>query len=94
MSTGRSVFEDIRKATPGSVRITGLSCRDGSRVQIEGLAMSNEAVSLFVNLLEKSHNITSVTLLEARKQDGQNGLIVYQLSCKLGIGRGKIHNVG
>jgi Tfp pilus assembly protein PilN len=88
------VFEDIRKATPGLVRITGLSCGDGSRVQIEGLAMSNEAVNLFVNLLEKSHNITSVTLLEARKQDGQNGLIVYQLSCKLGIGRGKIHNVG
>jgi Tfp pilus assembly protein PilN len=88
------VFEDIRKATPGSVRITGLSCGDGSRVQIEGLAMSNEAVSLFVNLLEKSHNITSVTLLEARKQDEQNGLIVYQLSCKLGIRSGKADNVG
>ena len=88
------VFEDIRKATPGSVRITGLSCGDGSRVQIEGLAMSNEAVSSFVNLLEKSYNIASVTLLEARKQDGQNGLIVYQLSCKLGIGKGKVHNVG
>jgi type IV pilus assembly protein PilM len=88
------VFEDIRKATPASVRITGLSCGDGSRVQIEGLAMSNEAVSLFVNLLEKSHNIASVVLLEARRQDGQNGLIVYQLSCKLAIRSGKIDNVG
>jgi len=88
------VFEDIRKATPASVRITGLSCGDGSRVQIEGLAMSNEAVSLFVDLLEKSHNIASVVLLETRKQDGQSGLITYQLSCKLGTGRGKVHNVG
>jgi Tfp pilus assembly protein PilN len=88
------VFDDIRKATPASVRITGLSCGDGSRVQIEGLAMSNEAVSLFVNLLEKSHNIASVVLLEARRQDGQNGLIVYQLSCKFGIRRGKADNVG
>jgi Tfp pilus assembly protein PilN len=88
------VFEDIRKATPASVRITGLSCGDGSRVQIEGLAMSNEAVSLFVDLLEKSHNIASVALLETRKQDGQSGLITYQLSCKLGTGRGKVHNVG
>jgi Tfp pilus assembly protein PilN len=88
------VFDEIRKATPASVRITGLSCGDGSRVQIEGLAMSNEAVSLFVNLLEKSHNITSVVLLETRKQDGQNGLIVYQLGCKLVIRSGKPDNVG
>ncbi len=88
------LFDEIRKATPRSVRITGLSCQDGSRMLIDGLAISNEAVSSFVNLLEKSHNITSVTLLEAYRRDEQNGLIVYQLSCKLGIRSGKADNVG
>jgi len=83
---------EIRMATPSSVRITGLSSQDGSRVMIEGLAMSNEAVNLFVNLLEKSHGIASVALLEAREQDGQGRFIVYQLSCKLGIRRGKVDN--
>ncbi|MCJ7729601.1 MAG: pilus assembly protein PilM [Sedimentisphaerales bacterium] len=88
------VFDDIRKATPASVRITGLSCQDGARMLIDGLALSNEAFNSFVNSLEKSNNIASVVLLEARKQDGQNGLIVYQLSCKFGIRSGKVDNVG
>jgi Tfp pilus assembly protein PilN len=88
------VFDDIRKATPGSVRITGLSCQDGARMLIDGLALSNEAVNSFVNSLEKSNNIVSVVLLETRKQDGQSGFIVYQLSCKLGIRSGKVGNVG
>ena len=87
------VFEDIRKATPGSVRITGLSCQDGSRVVIEGMATSNEAVNLFVSLLEKSRAIASVVLLEARKQDGQSGLIIYQINCKLSSGSGKTDDV-
>jgi Tfp pilus assembly protein PilN len=88
------VFDDIRKAAPGSVRITSLFSQDGSRVLIEGLAMSNEAVNLFVNSLERSHSIASVVLLEARRQEGQNGFITYQLSCKLGIRSGKGDNAG
>jgi Tfp pilus assembly protein PilN len=88
------VFDEIRKATPGSIRITGLSCQDGARVQIEGLALSNEAISSFVNLLEKSHIISSVVLLDASRQDGNNGLITYQLSCKLGTRSGKTGNAG
>jgi Tfp pilus assembly protein PilN len=77
------LFDEIRKATPGSVRITSLSSQDGLRVLVSGLAMSNEAVNLFVNLLEKSQSIASVTLLETHEQEGQN--ITYQLSCKLAI---------
>jgi Tfp pilus assembly protein PilN len=74
---------DIRNATPGSVMITNISCQDGTRVMVEGMAMNNEAVDLFVSLLEKSRIIATVTLLEARKQDGPKGLITYQLGCKL-----------
>jgi Tfp pilus assembly protein PilN len=53
-------------------------------VQIEGLAMSNEAVSLFVSLLEKSQSIATVTLLDTHRQNEQSQVIAYQLSCKLG----------
>ncbi len=87
------LFDSVRKATPASVRITNLSSQDGIKVQIEGLALSNEAVNSFVNSLEKSPEIASVTLLEANKQEGQKGFISYQISCKLSVKKGKTNNV-
>ena len=88
------IFDEISKAAPSSVRITAMSCQDGSKMLIQGLALSNEAVYSFVNLLEKSSGIASVTLLETREQNSQSGLITYQLSCKLGVVSGKTDNVG
>lgn len=88
------LFINIRNATPASVRIVSLSCPDGQRIQIEGLALSNDAVNSFVSLLEKSPDISTVTLLESSKQEGQKGFINYQISCKLGVKKGKEDNVG
>jgi Tfp pilus assembly protein PilN len=88
------LFENVRKATPGSVRIVSLSCPDGLKIQIEGLAMSNEAINSFVSALEKSPDIASVTLLDTSKQDTQKGFVTYIISCKLGIRSGKADNVG
>ena len=88
------VFDEIRRAAPGTVRITAMSCQDGSKMLIQGLALSNEAVYSFINLLEKSPNIASVTLLETREQNSQNGIITYQLNCKLGIKSSEAGNVG
>jgi Tfp pilus assembly protein PilN len=87
------LFDNIRKAAPASVKITSVSSPDGLRMQIEGLARSNDAVNSFVGSLEKSPDITSVTLLETNKQEGEKGFINYQISCKLGIKKGKIDNV-
>jgi Tfp pilus assembly protein PilN len=87
------VLDEIRKATPGSVRISKLSSADGARIQIEGLAMSNDAVNLFVGLLEKSKMITSVTLLDAHKYNEQSQVVAYQIRCKLNIGSAKSKNV-
>jgi Tfp pilus assembly protein PilN len=87
------LFENIRKATPASVRINNLSSQDGLRIQIQGLALSNDAVNSFVSLLEKSPEIASVTLLETNKQEGQKGFINYQISCRLNIEKGKNDNV-
>ena len=88
------LFASIRDAVPASVRIVSLSCSDGQRIQIEGLALSNDAVNLFVSLLEKSPGISTVTLLESSKQEGQKGFINYQISCKLGVKKGKEDDVG
>jgi Tfp pilus assembly protein PilN len=76
------------------MRITGLSSPDGVRVLVSGLARSNDAVNLFVKLLEKSRCIESVTLLETHEQEGQNGLIGYQISCKLAVRSGKVDDAG
>ena len=88
------LFTNIRNATPVSVRIVSLSCPDGQKVQIEGLALSNDAVNSFVSLLEKSPGISTVTLLESSKQDGQKGFINYQISCRLGVKKGKADDIG
>ena len=88
------LLENIRKATPKEVRINGLYCGDGARMQIGGLAMSNEAINSFVSALEKSPDIASVTLLETSKQDTQKGFVTYIISCKLGNRSGKADNVG
>ncbi len=88
------IFNEIGKSVPGSIRITAIVCQDSSRMLIQGLALSNEAVYSFINLLEKSPSIASVTLLETREQNSRNGLVTYQLSCKLGTGSDKEENVG
>jgi type IV pilus assembly protein PilM len=88
------LFDQIRKAAPRSVRITAMSCQDSSKMLIQGLALSNEAVYSFINLLEKSPNIASVTLLETREQNSQSGIITYQLNCKLGLKSDEAGNVG
>jgi Tfp pilus assembly protein PilN len=86
-------LEEIRKATPGSVRINRLSSADGSRIQIDGLAASNDAVNLFVGLLEKSKLMASVTLLDAHKYNEQSQVVAYQISCKLNVRSAKAKNV-
>jgi Tfp pilus assembly protein PilN len=87
------LFTSIRNAAPSSIRIVSLSCPDGQRVQIDGLALSNEAVNSFISTLEKSPNIASVTLLDSNKQEGQKGFINYQIGCKLGDKKGKEDDV-
>jgi Tfp pilus assembly protein PilN len=88
------VFDEIRRAAPGTVRITAMSCQDGSKMLIQGLALSSEAVYSFVNSLEKSPGIASVALLETREQSSQKGIITYQLMCKLDIRSDKTDDVG
>jgi Tfp pilus assembly protein PilN len=88
------VFDEIRRASSSSVRISAVVCQDGSQMLVQGLALTNDAVYAFINSLEKSPCIASVTLLETREQNSQNGIITYQLNCKLNIKSREADDVG
>ena len=77
------LLNDIRKVTPKTLRITDLLSKSHSGISLEGLAMSYEAVHLFVEMLNKSEYIDSASVLETEKDDGERGLVRYSASCAL-----------
>ena len=77
------ILNDIRRATPKTACITGLSSEDGSEIILEGLALSYEAAGLFVNTLSISKHINSASLIETEKDDEDGGLVRYEINCSL-----------
>ena len=77
------ILEDVRNRTPKTVRIINLSSRDSSRMYLEGLAISYEAIHLFVKMLNNSNYISSASLTETIKEDEGDGLIRYIIDCSL-----------
>ena len=60
-------MNDLRGRAPKAVRIANLSGKGDSMMLLEGLALSYEAIHLFVNLLEQSENIDSASLLRRKR---------------------------
>jgi len=77
------LLNDIRKATPKTLRITDLLSKSHSKMSLKGLAMSYEVVHLFVEMLNKSEYIESAALFETEKDDGEGGLVRYSINCAL-----------
>jgi len=77
------ILNGIRRATPKTACITSLSSEDGSEIILGGLALSYEAAHLFVNMLSKSKHINSASLIETEKDDGDGGLVRYEINCSL-----------
>ncbi|MHC4423579.1 MAG: pilus assembly protein PilM [Planctomycetota bacterium] len=77
------LFNDIRKATPKTLRITDLLSKGQSKMSLEGLAVSYEAVHLFVDMLNKSDRIETATVLETEKDRSEGGLVRYSINCAL-----------
>jgi len=71
------LLEDIRKATPSTVRITSLSSQRGSKISLKGQALSYEGVRLFVNMLNKSQHIKSASPVEMKISGGSDRLVEY-----------------
>jgi len=87
------LLNDLRSRAPKTVRVTNLFSKAGSRMFLEGLALSYESVHLFVNMLDKSEHLDSASLIEAEKDKEENGLVRYAISCSLTPKEGKITSV-
>jgi hypothetical protein len=88
LSTGTNlkwgrILEDIRQATPKSVRITALSSNDNSSMVLEGQALSYAAIYLFVDELGTCRNIESASLIGTEKYRGSDSLVKYSVRCSL-----------
>lgn len=83
------LLNDIRMATPKTVQITNLFSKDSSTMSLEGLALSYEAVRLFVDMLAISEHIDSASLNETGKDNKNVGLIRYKINCALTTRKGR-----
>ena len=77
------LLNDIRKGIPKTLCITDLLSKSDYRMSLKGLAMSYEAVHLFVDMLNKSEHIDSASLIKREKDDEETGLIRYTINCAL-----------
>jgi len=75
------LLNDIGKRIPKIARITSLSNTSNSVVLLKGLALSNEAVYLFADMLNDSEYLTSAAIIETNKD--KNGLVKYEINCVL-----------
>jgi Tfp pilus assembly protein PilN len=78
------VLAELGKDTPMTVQIQKLWAQDSSKIQIEGLAVSYDAINDFIDRLNLCKVISSAQLT-GTKQNTQygNGLIDYSISCSL-----------
>jgi Tfp pilus assembly protein PilN len=77
------ILESIKNNTPSTICITNLFRADETIMSLEGLALSYDAVNVFINELEKSEQIDSAFLLKAVKDAKYQELIRYEISCAL-----------
>lgn len=78
-----SILDDVRARTPEAVRITALFHKNGSRMILEGSALSYEAARLFVKMLNESDYIGLASLGQATREDSADGLVTYTIDCSL-----------
>jgi hypothetical protein len=77
------ILNEIRAATPKTVRITNLFSDDNSRVLFRGQALSYESIDLFVDILNDSEHIESASLIGTEKDSELSSLVIYSISCSL-----------
>jgi Tfp pilus assembly protein PilN len=77
------LLSDVAKKRPKTVCITSLSSNTGSQMSLKGLAISNEDVYLFVDMLNKSEHIDSAAIFETKKDSDNNGLVSFEIRCSL-----------
>jgi len=76
-----NILDEVKDCTPKTVRITALRNNGGTRMGLEGLALSYEAVRLFVKKLNESDCISMASLGEATRDNSVGGLVTYTIDC-------------
>jgi len=77
------ILNEIRDATPETVRITKLDSSDNSRMLLSGQAVKYEAVNLFIEALNTCKNIKSASLIGSQSDKSSGGLVEYSICCLL-----------
>jgi Tfp pilus assembly protein PilN len=77
------ILNDIRDATPETVRIAKLDSNDNSKILLSGQAVTYEAVKLFIEALNTCKNIESASLVESQNENQSDSLVGYTISCLL-----------
>lgn len=76
-----ALLNDIGKGIPRTACITSLSSGADSQMFLKGLALSNENVYSFVDMLNKSKHINSASIAGTERDN--KGFIRYEISCTL-----------
>jgi Tfp pilus assembly protein PilN len=71
----------IAKIRPKTICITSMASGKSSQVTLKGLAVSNEDVYLFTEMLKKSELIDSASIYETNKNEKDNRFINYEIRC-------------
>jgi Tfp pilus assembly protein PilN len=82
------LLSDIAKKRPKTVLITHLTSEDSSQAFLKGLAISNEDVYLFMEMLSESEYIDTASIIETKKDSNNNGLVSYEIRCSLTARKG------
>jgi Tfp pilus assembly protein PilN len=80
------ILKDVGRRTPKLVRITELSGKADAGINLEGLALTHEAVHTFVEMLNGSEYVESASLNHTERDNGSEGLVRYSITCWLGAG--------
>ena len=77
------ILNEIRDATPETVRISKLDSVENSEIVLIGQAVSYQAVNLFIEALNKCRNIESASLIGSRSDRQSEDLVEYSIRCTL-----------
>lgn len=75
------ILNDIKIATPKTIRIKEIFSGDNSNLQLSGQALSYEAVYSFVDALNACKNIESASLIGSQNDNRSNNLLEYSINC-------------
>ena len=92
ISLWAGILDEIRQVTPKTLYITRLAFADGSKILIEGNALSFKSIHIFGELLGQAKFMESARVIETNKNYDVEGLVAYSIECILADRKGATVN--